>query len=463
MSLIRLASAVVTLTVAVLITRGDLTLARMPSALAIRDHAQTWRTHLQVFWDSAGQDVIAPLIPAEVQSGAPEVARPDSDTVVGADTRQSDRQEASDSESIAIPFLRVEGSSPPQSGNALNATAFREGRMSGRASSDLAADLSELPQISIPREVPAIDEPSAPNLRPAEPSTTDQIFTRMNGVRTFLLMGSDKREQDSTWRTDVVIIVVLDQQRDRVDLISVPRDLYIENPPRQEPNKINTFDYWGEQEYPGGGQELMKEIVQSHFGIPINHFVRVQFEGFSKIVDAVGGVEVFVPCPLYDVRPEENLYLSLQPGQHTLNGEKALAYVRSRQQGGDLARVQRQQQVLVALKRKFTVRNMLPQIPSLYAAVRNSVETDVGLFDAVALARLAYNLEFDKINSLSLSPRVHFEDGWARGMQVWLPSWEKIREDVQKLLADSTGPDLDTVGASAAEIEQQMLTAAKCQ
>ena len=367
--------------------------------------------------------------------------------------------------SIEIPFLqRGAVQSPPPAGQRhaaeFQAGVPRVGTQPGREDA-----FSELPTIAIPQDsvAPTPESPIAPPLLPVRQPQSGQVFTPMRGVQTFLLMGSDKRDHDATWRTDVVIIAVLDQRRNRVDMISIPRDLYIENPPRQEPNKINTFDYWGEQEKPGGGPELMKQIVLSYFGIPIDHFVRLQFSGFSQIVDTMGGIDLYVPCPLYDIKPEENLYLNLQPGHHNLDGEQALAYVRSREQGGDLSRVERQQQVLIALKQRFTVRNMVPQIPSLYTTVRHSVDTDIGLFDAVALARAAYNMDFDSISVLTLRPREHFEGGWARGMQVWLPDWERIRSDVQLLLADVPDPEKGPVGTSASDIEDQSLVAPRCQ
>ncbi len=367
--------------------------------------------------------------------------------------------------SIEIPFLQPGAVRSPPPAGPRHAAEFQGGGPGTGTQPGSEDAFSELPTIAIPQDsvAPTPEAPTAPPLLPVSQPQSGQVFTPMRGVQTFLLMGSDKRDHEATWRTDVVIIAVLDQRRNRMDMISVPRDLYIDNPPRQEPNKINTFDYWGEQERPGGGPELMKQIVLSYFGIPIDHFVRLQFSGFAQIVDTMGGIDVYVPCPLHDIKPEENLYLNLQPGHHNLDGEQALAYVRSREQGGDLSRVERQQQVLIALKQKFTVRNMVPQIPSLYTTVRHAVDTDIGLLDAVALARLAYTMDFDGISVLTLRPREHFEDGWAHGMQVWLPDWERIRSDVQLLLADVPDPEKGQVGTSASEIEDQSLVAPRCQ
>ena len=329
-----------------------------------------------------------------------------------------------------------------------------------------AAALADVPTIDISEKIPSATPTRAAAQRavpPLSPRPLASPLTMARGVQTLLLMGSDKRDDDSTWRIDVIIIAVIDNRAKKVDLVSVPRDLFIENPPLENPNKINTFDYWGEQVTPGGGPAVMKQIVLDNFGVRIDHYARVRFTGFVQTVDAVGGVDIYVPCPLYDMIPEENLYLSLRPGMHTLNGTQALAYVRSRAQGGDLSRVERQQQVLIALRQKFRTRNMVPQIPGLYKTLRSAVDTDVGILDAIHLARLGYNLNFDDIRVLTLRPPDHMETGWAYGMQVWLPDWERIRGDVQALLDAPSGSPAAPVGATAQQIEVQSRAAQGCQ
>ena len=466
MLFVRLLSVVVTLGGVLFITqRTAPDFFSGPSAYELRGIVERFQTEafqgIRQRLTDAKSNVIASAPPVSDQTE--DIVFPDPE-FKGVQVQPVDSEDYPE-DSVAIPFLS-QGNTPqePQT-TQVQSAGFRGGQQSIDIISVEDGTLSELPTISIPQEriAPDPEVPITPELRPVSQPHTEQLFTPLRGVQTFLLMGSDKRDNDTTWRTDVVIIAVLDQKRNRVDMISVPRDLYIEDPPRQESNKINTFDYWGEQERPGGGPELMKQIVLSYFGIPIDHFVRLQFSGFSQIVNAMGGIDIYVPCPLYDMKPEENLYLNLQPGHHTLDGEQALAYVRSREQGGDLSRMERQQQVLIALKQKFTVRNMVSQIPSIYATVRKAVDTDIGIFDAVALARQGYSMNFDNISVLTLRPRVHFEGGWAQGMQVWLPDWERIRNDVQLLLADVPDSSDGQIGTSAVEIEEQSLVAARCQ
>ena len=363
---------------------------------------------------------------------------------------------------VAIPFFQDAPAAPaPASRTEPVDAAVLEANLPAPA-----AALADVPTIDISEKVPSATPTRAATQRavpPLSPRPLASPLTMARGVQTLLLMGSDKRDDDSTWRIDVIMIAVIDHRARKVDLVSVPRDLFIENPPLESPNKINTFDYWGEQVTPGGGPAVMKQIVLDNFGVRIDHYARVRFTGFVQTVDALGGVDIYVPCPLYDVIPEENLYLSLRPGMHTLNGTQALAYVRSRAQGGDLSRVERQQQVLIALRQKFRTRNMVPQIPGLYKTLRSAVDTDVGILDAIHLARLGYNLNFDDIRVLTLRPPDHMETGWAYGMQVWLPDWERIRGDVQALLDAPSGVPAAPVGATAKQIEVQSRAAQGCQ
>lgn len=367
-----------------------------------------------------------------------------------------------DAASVAIPFFQ-DAPAAPASRTELVDAAVLETNLPAPAA---AAALTDVPTIDIAEKVPSATPTRAAAQRAAPPLSPRPLaspLTMARGVQTLLLMGSDKRDDDSTWRIDVIMIAVIDNRAKKVDLVSVPRDLFIEKPPLESPNKINTFDYWGEQVTPGGGPAVMKQIVLDNFGVRIDHYARVRFTGFVQTVDALGGVDIYVPCPLYDMIPEENLYLSLRPGRHTLNGTQALAYVRSRAQGGDLSRVERQQQVLIALRQKFRTRNMVPQIPGLYKTLRSAVDTDVGILDAIHLTRLGYNLNFDDIRVLTLRPPDHMETGWAYGMQVWLPDWERIRGDIQALLDAPSGSAAAPVGATAEQIEIQSRAAQGCQ
>ncbi|WP_330310110.1 MULTISPECIES: LCP family protein [unclassified Streptomyces] len=181
-----------------------------------------------------------------------------------------------------------------------------------------------------------------------------------------LLMGTDERNTISDAEkhefhagghpcgcSDVLMLVHLSAHRDRVSVISMPRDSHAEIPPyRYEPNgkerpphpaKINAA-------YQEGGPDLAMQTVESMTGVRIDRFLEVDFRRFMDTVDTVGGVEVCTPRPLKDSATK----LDLEPGKHRLGGGQALQYVRSRHvdSSADLGRIQRQQRFLVQALRR---------------------------------------------------------------------------------------------------------------
>ncbi len=272
-------------------------------------------------------------------------------------------------------------------------------------------------------------QPTAATPPRATPTpTASQPLSRTVNI---LLLGSDRRPNMPNWRTDVIMIIALDLDNGQAAAISLPRDLYLDEIPGHRPNKINVVDYLGERDEPGGGgPRLLARILQERLGIPIHFYLRFEFQGFEKVIDALGGLEIDIDCPAYEYLPEENIYLNLRPGRQTLTGSQALAYVRARNQGGDLERARRQQRVVWAVRNQILQRNLLPRIPALYAALRDHVQTDIGLMAAIRYARFALSLEEEDIHGMVVQ-RPLIQEGWRQGMFVFLADWEALAAHIQ--------------------------------
>lgn len=256
----------------------------------------------------------------------------------------------------------------------------------------------------------------------------------LHETTNILLLGSDRRPKDPNWRTDVMMLLAIDKVNGRVGVVSIPRDVYLERIPNHQPNRINVVDYLGERDEPnGGGPALLTSILEERLGLPIHHYLRFEFTGFKAVIDALDGIEVDVACRLYDYLPEEDIWLNLQPGHYLLNGPQSLAYVRSRAQGGDLARAARQQQVVWAVRSRVLAHNLLPRIPALYVGLKDRVNTDIGLLQAVSLVRFALNLTENNIYAMTLSPPAQLTSGWRLGMSVFIADWPQIQEDLRHL------------------------------
>lgn len=218
-----------------------------------------------------------------------------------------------------------------------------------------------------------------------------------------LLLGSDRRPGDRIGRMDTIIFASIDPDEPSVRLLSIPRDLwtYI---PGWGFNKTNTAYVYGElARYPGGGYGLLQDTLRYNLGLTAHGYALVDFEGMRTIIDALGGVDVNVRCPLYDVFPDpdnpaitDTLALPA-PGRYHLDGQQALWYMRSRHSTSDFDRSRRQQQVLEGLLDRLKEGGWLLRVPSLWSRIRQTVQTDLGLEEVLWLASIGVRLDRSRI------------------------------------------------------------------
>jgi len=274
---------------------------------------------------------------------------------------------------------------------------------------------------------------STPTATPTpQPIPTVSELDRTTNV---LILGSDQRLDQPNWRTDVIILLMMNPHLGEAAIVSFPRDMYIDPIPGHLPNRINVIDYLGEMDAPGGGgPRLLISILEDRLGITIDNYIRFRFEGFVNLINALGGLRIHVDCYLYEVYPEENIYLNLPPGEHLLNGEQALSYVRSRRSGGgDLERARRQQRVVWALRKQLVEQNLLPRALALYDALRYSVDTDVSKWDTLSYARFGLSLGEADIKGLVLRPPDAMRPGWRQEMSVFIVDWDYVAEELRRI------------------------------
>ena len=276
------------------------------------------------------------------------------------------------------------------------------------------------------------------NLPRQAPGVTPTAAFRVNipaGYLNIVLLGSDKRPTGKAWRTDSMIIVSIDQANSVVRLLSIPRDLWV-NIPGHGYNRINTADLWGELAKKGGGPERVKQTIYQNLGIPIDYYIRVDFQGFMKIIDAVGGVDVDVECALPDIK--------LLPGMHHMSGAEALRYARSRKSTNDFDRGRRQRKVLMALWDQALTLDIVPRLPQLWLTMADSFKTDLPLEEVINLAYLGTTVERQRIRSKAIDASM--TQGWTtpEGAAVLLPREDRIRAALESFYAPLGTSDLDT-------------------
>jgi LCP family protein required for cell wall assembly len=205
-----------------------------------------------------------------------------------------------------------------------------------------------------------------------------------------LVLGVDSRPGEG-WmaRADSVILVGIDPRRFNLTMMSIPRDLSIDVP-GYGLQRINTVNMLGEMEEPGRGPALTAAGIEQSFGVTPDKYVRLDFNGFVRLIDAVGGVTINVPYALSDYAyPTEDggtIAVEFEAGVQHMDGERALIYARTRHADDDYRRAERQQQVISALLGRL----ILPfNWPAVLAALAQSVDTNLNVVDMALMAPAA--------------------------------------------------------------------------
>lgn len=230
---------------------------------------------------------------------------------------------------------------------------------------------------------------------------------------TILLIGVDKRHPQEPSRSDTIILAVLDPATSRVDLLSIPRDTRVKIPGHGY-DKINAAHAFG-------GPQLLMDTINNFLGSHVEKYVEIDFQGFEKIIDTLGGVDIEVDKRMY--YPEEGI--NLHPGLQHLNGYNALGYVRYRNDPeGDITRVGRQQKFLQALIDQTLKLGTIPKIPKLVSEISKEIKTNFSIKEMLSLALSMKNLNGSNVTSHMLPG----EGKYVEGISYYLVDQEKLAE-----------------------------------
>ncbi len=269
-----------------------------------------------------------------------------------------------------------------------------------------------------------------------------------------LIMGIDRAPNQAdnpdakfSGRSDTMLVVRLNPDNSSVKMLSIPRDSLVQLPNGRS-GKINSANAIG-------GIDYTKQIIEDNLsGITIDKYVRVTNKAFKKLIDSVGGVQVYVPQDMKYTDKTQDLYIDLKKGQQTLNGDKAEQFVRYRNDGlGDIGRIQRQQILLKALKSKLQSPKILWQIPKIWKVLQNEMDTDLTQEEVFNLAAFSLALDKQDIRMLTLPGRGS-KSGEYRA-SYWLIDQNKKEAILQDYLnSDAIAPDdLESVFRSRIAIQ----------
>jgi LCP family protein required for cell wall assembly len=223
------------------------------------------------------------------------------------------------------------------------------------------------------------------------PTLTNQNIDTPDGQVRILLLGSDYRPGRG-YRTDVIMLLVLNPKAGTATLTSFPRDLYV-TIPGIGMERINTA-----HEY--GGFALTVATFETNFGISPDYYMMTNFNGFKSIIDTLGGIDVYAASNFSDecsVRSREDGMgnCNVYAGMNHMDGEFALWYVRSRYTTSDFDRTRRAQEVIQAIFMKLMSLGAVNRASELYSEFNSSVETNLSLSTIVSLLPLANTLAND--------------------------------------------------------------------
>ncbi len=260
------------------------------------------------------------------------------------------------------------------------------------------------------------------------------------GRVNILILGTDRRnEGERAARTDTMMVASLDPVAGRAVILSIPRDLWVFIPGYGE-GRINTAHFYGELNG-GQGPAVVKETVEANLGIPIDYYVRLDFEGFKEVVNTLGGVTIDVEAPIRDdMFPDDNYgYQSIYipAGRQEMDGEMLLQYVRTRHGRNDFERMRRQQQALRALARRALDLNLLPRLPALINTALDAISTDIQPLEILALANLGSQIGLDGLEMKAIDESLTTPFVTLDGAQILLPNKAGIEAMLEELFAPS--------------------------
>jgi len=292
-------------------------------------------------------------------------------------------------------------------------------------------------------DVEAQNEAEAGASRQSEPLPVALI--EADDVLNIVLLGSDTTNPQNSGRTDVIMVVSVNHAHRSVALLSIPRDLYV-YVPGWGFQRINTVFAYGETAAAGNGPALLFETLRYNLGIEVAYYARVDFNDFRAIIDAVGGIDIAVDCPIEDWRLRESelevtdeanweMY-TLPIGIHHMDGDLALWYVRSRRTSNDIDRGLRQQEVIRSLWQHIRNLGLLSQLPDIWLQLVEIVETDIPLTELASLTPLALDLDSSRVSSFNFRLNEEVTDWLSpEGERVLVPDRAAVEDLIRAFLA----------------------------
>lgn len=249
---------------------------------------------------------------------------------------------------------------------------------------------------------------------------------------TIMIMGVDRRADD-VGRSDTLMVATVDSEKRAAAILSIPRDTRVKITGHGY-DKIN-------HAYAFGDRALTQETVEGLLGIAIDSYILVDTKAFPKIIDAMGGVDIYVEKRMYYEDPWDDdggLVIDLQKGMQHMDGKTAIQYVRYRDEEGDIGRIARQQKFIKAVTEKLTSFSIFPKIPDILEEIDAAVDTDLSVSQMIRLAGILKDAREKGINT----EMVPGTPAYIGDISYWLPDLVELRHTLADILDVKVDPNI---------------------
>lgn len=243
---------------------------------------------------------------------------------------------------------------------------------------------------------------------------------------TIMIMGVDSRADD-VGRSDTLMVATVDPNKKEAALLSIPRDTRVKIAGHGY-DKIN-------HAYAFGGHKLSKDTVEGLIGVPIDYYILIDIKAFSRIIDAIGGVDIDVEKRMYYEDPYDDseghpLVINLRPGMQHMDGETAIQYVRYRDEEGDIGRISRQQKFMKAVLDKLATPSIITKLPTLIQEISSAVKTDMSVSKMISLAGIVKDAKEKGLKTTMVPGKPAYIDD----ISYWLPDVVALRQALAETL-----------------------------
>jgi polyisoprenyl-teichoic acid--peptidoglycan teichoic acid transferase len=242
------------------------------------------------------------------------------------------------------------------------------------------------------------------------------IYFFAPGRTNILLLGIDQTPPGSdAGRSDTMILTTINPAGPYVGMLSIPRDLWL-NIPGYGENRINTAHFFAEAAQPGSGPAAAMQTVRENFGVNVDHYIRIKFDSFREVIDAMGGVDIELTEPM----------AGYPSGEYHLTGKKALAFARNRAGTDDFYRMRQGQFILKAALKQLGKPASWPRLPAVALAFAQAFDSNVPFWLWPRLGLAILRLGPGGIDASTITREMVTPTITDQGAAILLPDWAKI-------------------------------------